>query len=150
MRQVTLLFWILVSLLLPAQVALQKQPDDKDKLQGSWTVVSLESERGEKITTGKVGFFGDALTFDLAVEKVEGTMVLYPSKMPRAIDLIFSKRNGKGNNENVKMRAIYVFEGDTLKLCWCAMSGLRPEEFTAKGDNSGQDLRLLILRREKK
>jgi RNA polymerase sigma factor (sigma-70 family) len=114
--------------------------EDKDLLQGTWTLVSGEQE-GKAVHAELIGFLhlvfaGEKLTLRIVDEDREGTYQLDPSKKPNEIDLIFGGDTGKG---------IYLLEGDALKVCWTEGGQERPSEFTAK---QGSRRMLLVLKRE--
>jgi uncharacterized protein (TIGR03067 family) len=132
-------------------VAANQQPAkaDLDKLQGTWVVVSAEGGDGEALTNYKnVKFiFKKArMTMVKKKETIEGTYKLNEGKNPKEIDVMYISP-GK---ERFLARAIYLLDGDSLKLCLSTRSkGLkenetvRPKEFNGKGDQT-----LLILKRQ--
>jgi uncharacterized protein (TIGR03067 family) len=117
---------------------------DRDRLQGSWVVVSGEAKgkaapedalkdlrlviEGDKITSRT----GDGKTLEL-------TYKLDPAKKPRAIDLTNPERK-----ETVQ--GIYQLAGETLKLALGAPGESRPAAFVT-GENS--KVVVLVLKREK-
>jgi uncharacterized protein (TIGR03067 family) len=100
----------------------------------------------EALKAARVVLTADKLTFDLtgAGKGPEARYTLDPGKKPKAIDLVdLGRKDGKPSP------GIYLLDGDDLKLCWDANGNSRPSEFTKVG-KGGQDLRLLVLKREKK
>jgi uncharacterized protein (TIGR03067 family) len=123
-----------------------KEPDDKEKLQGTW--VGVEGElAGEKLPAGdietlKLIIEGDKITANAGGEKKEATFKLDPTQKPKAIDLMPQDGAEKGKT----ITAIYSLEGDTLKLCLeDAGDQPRPTEFATK---TGGRLALYVLRRQ--
>jgi uncharacterized protein (TIGR03067 family) len=118
---------------------------DKEKIQGTWKVVS---QGGIDIKVVKVVITADKLTMEFAGGKFPAVYKLDPSKKPKAFDV-----EGNAVDPKTKERkfapGIYALEGDELKMCWDANCKARPTEFT-KVSKEGQDLRLLVLERAKK
>ena len=121
--------------------SLSREPaGDKDRIQGTWKIVSFDLIPLEKLPSTKV-----AITAD----KFEGLGLVLkykidPAKKPKTIDL-----EGKEGGRDIKAPGIYVLDGDELKLYWGAdPKSPRPTEFP-KGPNKDNHTRLLILKREK-
>src|SRR5262249_14838532 len=124
---------------------------DEEKLQGTWTVVSME-RRGkaapaDEVNAYKVIIKGDLFTVE---DKREGKeeeqlkITLDPTKKPKAIDLIpQGRKKGRGT-----LKGIYELDGDTLKINVTKReNGERPTAFASGTD---KDESLLVLKREKK
>jgi uncharacterized protein (TIGR03067 family) len=129
-----------VSLLAGALVA-QGGDAKKEKLEGTWAVVSGE-KGGEKAPEDafkdvKITFAGDKMSFQKGDKSQDGTIKLDPAKKPREIDIT---REGK------TARGIYELTGNTLKLCIAFADNDRPREFKTE---AGAPLFLLVLKREK-
>jgi len=110
--------------------------DDMADLQGTWKTVEVETEgevgnplyntmliEGHSLSYSNDGRGGISYTFDL-----------YPEKRPKRITLL-------GLTSNVRIDAIYAFEGDVLKICHDSMQdaekATRPAEFqTRPGSHS--------------
>ena len=130
-----------------------KSASDKDKLQGTWTIQSLEF--GGKKFGGddlkkmkmdkKMVVSGDKIYPMGEQDKEESTFVLDAGKTPKQMDLTDTKGEKKGK----KTAAIYTFDGnDTLKLAFALGEGAdRPTEFTAKEKTP---VAVMVLKREKK
>jgi uncharacterized protein (TIGR03067 family) len=100
-----------------------------DKLQGEWTLVSVEV-RGKKRpdtvnAVSKLTISGNqwVVTYRDFASNARATIEIDPSKDPKTIDFTF-----RGAEEPV--RGIYKLEGDTLTVCRNAtVGGARPKEF---------------------
>src|SRR5205809_305685 len=90
-----------------------------DKLQGTWSYVSVESN-GQKMTEDQlkkmsITYSGDKWTVKEDDKVVHtGTQKLDPSKTPHAIDSLITEGEGKGTT----MLGIYEFKGDTFRVCF--------------------------------
>lgn len=132
----------------PAQDPKKEAQDTKkelDKLQGEWTMVSLE-ENGKKASDEFVKQFKLTVKEDKwIVNGREKPFKIDQSKDPKTLDLVF-----KFGNKEIVSQGIYKLEGDTLTLC--RYSGRssekagRPKEFKCR-DN--QDI-LVVWKRAKK
>jgi len=127
--------------LLVGTMTLGQQPQgDKDKIQGTWKIVSFDTVSLDKLPSTKVV---------ISADKFEGLGVVLkykidPSQKPKTIDL-----EGKEGERAFKQLGIYVLDGDDLKLYWGAdPKSPRPIEFP-KGPNKDNHTRLLVLKREK-
>jgi RNA polymerase sigma factor (sigma-70 family) len=99
---------------------------DKDKLQGTWAVVSAE-RLGKKIMEGPLRqvayiFKGDTVTYKDPNGEQSGTFRLYPTQKPRAIDMTL---------DGETIRAIYKLSDDTLTLA--GFGEARPVDFNGDG-----------------
>lgn len=113
---------------------------DLDRLQGAWTVTSLEvdgqampSPGGAQIVIAGSGFqsLGMGAVY-------EGTVEVNARKKPKQFDLVFAKGPEKGN----RSLGIYELDGDAWKICLTVTGKTRPERFaTAQG--SGHALQIL-------
>ena len=109
---------------------------DLQKLQGNWTVISIEVN-GNKVPEDKIGdpkavFKGERYSihdFRLSVK-------IDPTKKPKTINM-----DGKdGNGNPLTMIGIYELEGDRLKICFAKPGEKeRPSTFETK-PKSGQSL----------
>ncbi len=140
MKSRTLLF-VAVGLLLAAD-APKKEVSDKDKLQGTWTVVSAEGSgqpSADEVKTLKFIVTGTQYTVKKGDEVVvKGTVTLDPAKKPKELTL-------KDDGDDKPTLGIYTFEGDTLKVCTGDPGKERPREFSAKGGN----VLLVVLKKAK-
>jgi len=126
----------------------QDAQGDKDKIQGTWKIVSFEA-RGPKdllskeaLKSAKVVIKGDKITFHFGKKTDEARFKLDPAKKPKTINFV-------GKKTADTSLGIYLLEGDDLKLCWNVNDTERPTEFSKVG-KVGQELRLAVLKREKK
>ena len=111
-----------------------KKEKDIDKLQGEWTMVSMET-RGVKSTDEQIKGHtltvkGDRWTFKPGNGSAStATVKLDPSKNPKLIDLLFDAPRRK-----VPSWGIYKLEGDTMTLCRTKGKNPRPGEFKTTAD----------------
>lgn len=120
---------------------------DLARLQGTWTLVSLESE-GEASSPEQIEGFtatyeGDSLTLK-AKETVRrrGIVTLNPSRTPKAINTW----DQNGPYEDQTVAGIYEFDGDTLKLCFSRPGEARPMEFSTK---KGPGFLMVVYKKQK-
>ncbi len=107
-------------------------PADLDKLQGTWTVTSLEID-GQP-------FSASALKSQIVIKKnkfksiamgaeYEGIVELEETKKPKTFDLIFTAGPEKGNRNP----GIYKLDGDEWTICLATRGGKRPRKFSSRG-----------------
>lgn len=126
---------------------------DKEKLQGRWTVVSTEEDGEKRKTRAGVAIEGDRLTtaFFLGATPAgsEFTFALNGSTLPKRISLTGplpdEKVLGGGKVKPLTQEGIYSLEGDALKVCFAPPGKERPTEFSTK---PGLGRTLLELRRD--
>ncbi|HEV3142618.1 MAG TPA: TIGR03067 domain-containing protein [Gemmataceae bacterium] len=114
-------------------VAADKPPADGkkelEKLQGEWTIVSMET-RGKKSSDDEIKGHtltvkGDQWTFKTGNGRASTAKVkIDDSKNPKQIDLTFQAGAKQGPS-----RGIFKLEGDTMTLCRTRGDIPRPEEF---------------------
>jgi uncharacterized protein (TIGR03067 family) len=117
-----------------------------EELIGTWTVESVIVDgTADNNLTGSFTFMaGGKMTAVIRDEKHNGTYTIDPSKTPKVLDLI----PGDGDDAGKTYQAIYVIDGDTLKICGGATPGdARPTEVSSK---EGSKQMLITLKREKK
>jgi uncharacterized protein (TIGR03067 family) len=124
-----------------AGVRSDNKPGDKENIQGSWRIVSLEGNEvpatAEMLKRAKVVFTATKVTFWFAGEKEESSYKLDPSKNPKHFDLVTGE---------ITLLGIYLLEGDNLKLCYSASAKAgRPTKFS-----SNVDMPVFVLIREMK
>jgi uncharacterized protein (TIGR03067 family) len=119
---------------------------DKDRLQGTWVVVSAENDgKPHNDPVGdRLEFSGETVFARHKEGKPQkATFKLDPSKKPKAMDVVHQ-------GETEPFRLIYLLDGDVLKLCGPndpGPGGKRPTEFTAK---AGSRQVVMVLKRQKK
>jgi len=114
---------------------------DLDKLQGGWTVVSLEIDgqkaggmgarmevRGSRFTTSGMG------------ADYSGTLSVNQEARPKTFDLRFETGPEAGN----RSLGIYELDGDSWRICLTTRGSERPREFAAP---AGTGIALEILKR---
>jgi uncharacterized protein (TIGR03067 family) len=122
--------------------------DDKDKIQGTWSLVSLATQQKilKKIASKDPEHFylifaGDKVTRRSGDQVVEGTYILDATKMPKTIDITWEGRTDPG---------IYELNGDQLRINLSEGAqdkARRPSKFDEK--DLGAHTRLMEFRREK-
>ena len=109
---------------------------DLDRLQGIWSVVSIE-EGGKPAKLEKAVFMvdGKRACWQTSESEMLGGLYLDPASKPKTYDFVMSERT---------MEGIYSLDGDTLRLCHDVPEAKRPVGFTtAKGSHQV----LLVLKR---
>jgi RNA polymerase sigma factor (sigma-70 family) len=117
----------------PAEARADKK-EDKDMIQGTWNLVSLElggkqaPEEQVKAADASLAFDGEKVTLAGKGQKKEGIFRLDPDKSPKEIDLVF-------DDETIK--AVYLLEGNALKVSRSQDPGARPAGLATKeGDTT--------------
>jgi uncharacterized protein (TIGR03067 family) len=137
-----------IALLLGADKADKPANDvkkDLDLFQGTWIVVSLETEggkvEGDAVKGSKLTVKGNDFTFDSMGVIYKGTFKIDPAKKPKEMDITFTEGPEKGKSEQV----LYEVDADTYKLCLKPGGGERPKAFKAT-----DGCIIEVLKREKK
>lgn len=122
-----------------------KTKADLDKLQGSWTIVTLEMD-GAAMPAGapggsKIVVKGDKFITISMGATYDGVITLDPAKKPKSFDLKFTNGPEKGNTS----LGIYELDGDNWKICLTVTGKTRPQTFATK---PGSGLALETLRRD--
>ena len=117
------------------------------KLQGAWSLVSMESEGHsrdpEEIQGWGSVYEGDRLTLKANGEvRRRGIVTIDTTRKPKAINTW----DLDGPFEDQTVPGIYELDGDTLKLCFARPGTKRPTEFTTK---SGTGFVFVVYKRLK-
>jgi uncharacterized protein (TIGR03067 family) len=122
-----------------------KKPDDiKDKLKGTWDVVSMEvggkkapddAVKGQTLT-----FDGDKVTHEQKGKKEPATFKIDASKKPIQLDLVPTE----GPEKDMTMKMIVELKDDTLRIA----GKMKPDERPAGFDD--KDIMIITLKRAKK
>lgn len=116
------LFLFILLLALAADGLSQTGKQDRDRLQGVWTMAALEVD-GKLVPENKLGTVltikGNKYITRVKDREFVTTFTVDPSKRPPAIDMTFIE----GDNKDKVLKGIYALDGDTLKIC----RGLRAE-----------------------
>jgi len=116
---------------------------DRDKMQGTWVVISIEANgmkysadeiKGEKLVI-KAGKFESS--------QQESSFMANPSKTPKEIIVT----DLAGPNKGIPQKGIYSLEKDILKLCLCRKKGDIATKFETK---AGDERWLVVYKREEK
>jgi RNA polymerase sigma-70 factor (ECF subfamily) len=125
---------------------------EKEKLQGTWKVVTVEEKgQSKEEEDAQVIFSGDEWTMKKGDQVFfKGKFKPDPSKDPKAIDMEIAESHKPGFEGKTAL-GIYSLDKDnkdSLKLCLEKPGGTeRPKEFTAAADSNRL---LMTLKREKK
>jgi uncharacterized protein (TIGR03067 family) len=121
--------------LAPACLSAAGPADDKEKLQGTWKVVSVElgGKGNEELKLDRLMFDGDKVRVvgTGRGQEEEGTFKLDPAKSPKTIDI-----QTLGSKQQPVL-GIYQLEDHNLKLCLGRPGDERPANFEPK-DNPRQ------------
>jgi uncharacterized protein (TIGR03067 family) len=116
---------------------------EKAKLQGSWAAVAVldrgKPEPEERVKMLKLLVKDDKYIYEISGKSFSAMFKLDPKEKPAAIDITFEEGPIKGKT----MKAIYVIEDDTLKIC---AADERPKEFAGSKENGAI---LFTFKREK-
>ena len=114
---------------------------DLDKLQGTWTIVSLEMD-GMSMPCGgaQIAIAGDSFTTSGMGATYNGKVTVNAATSPKSFDLLFLDGPEKGNTS----LGIYELKGDTWKICLTTRGSVRPAEFAAP---PGTGIALEVLQR---
>jgi len=115
---------------------------DLDKLQGTWTILTLQMD-GSEMPAGapggsKIVVKGGKFTTVSMGAKYDGTITLDAAKRPKTFDLKFTTGPEKGNTS----LGIYELDGDNWKICLTVTGHTRPRTFATK-PGSGHALETL-------
>jgi uncharacterized protein (TIGR03067 family) len=147
---------LVAGLLLAADSPEDAVKKEKERLVGTWKVVSVEAN-GRKVPADAIKDFQFIFTADSLTRKKGGKAEsgagykLDPSKSPKWIDM-----TGTTDGKEQSVPAVYKLDGDTLTLCFRAdykKKDGKPDEVRKRpekldgGDGSGQVL--MVLAREK-
>jgi uncharacterized protein (TIGR03067 family) len=112
---------------------------DRERLQGSWELLTLQANLQQllemdldDLPEARLVFQDEGCHLRIGGTDLEMTYLLNARKSPRAIDLTVTAGPDKGK----KFRAIYVLDGDTIKLCYHPQPGKeRPGAFANAADS---------------
>jgi uncharacterized protein (TIGR03067 family) len=115
---------------------------DLDKLQGAWSVTSLELDGQRMPAPESAQIVVDGERFQsLGMGAVyEGRVEINAGKKPKQFDLVFTKGPETGN----RSLGIYELNGDAWKICMTVTGKTRPSEFAT---SPGSGCALETLRR---
>lgn len=140
--------WVLPVFLVGVAVRGGDAPKDQEKLQGTWSVVSME-ESGKKAGNDDLKgfafqFAGNKLTVKVKDKAVaEFSFKLDAGKKPKTIHLTSLSGDDKGKVDP----GIYEFTDDGVRLCVHEDGKEPPTAFASKVDSN---LTLVVLKRPKK
>ena len=146
MRRVASFLLLLAGLAIGASPAPGAEPEDLDKLEGTWAFTSIKSEGmsvpGQNLEDIKFVVVGTRYKqAKLGSIMEEGTLKLDPTKTPGWITLEIAS----GDNEGKTQVGIYRLDGNMLTLCMAPIGKPeRPTEFVSR--EASKDL-LFVLKR---
>jgi uncharacterized protein (TIGR03067 family) len=126
---------------------------ERDKLEGEWTIVSVEG-KGKKLPDDyikgwKLTIKGDQWTFMSRKTEYKSTFKIDPAKDPKTIDLTGKSFDlTKGADVESLSPGIYKLEGDTLTVCRTSFDPERPKEFKTTEETGAR--RIEVWKRAKK
>jgi uncharacterized protein (TIGR03067 family) len=114
---------------------------DLDRLQGRWTVASLELDGQPMEAPGDATIVieGSRFTSTGMGADYAGTLELEPAATPARIDMRFESGPEKGNRN----LGIYQLDGDSWKLCLATRGTVRPRKFASPA-GSGVAIETLV------
>jgi uncharacterized protein (TIGR03067 family) len=118
-------------------------PSDLDRIQGTWRVVSLETDgqtmSPEALDGARIVVKGDSFTSTAMGATYEGTVLMRAGKAPKAFDLLFTAGPEKGNRNP----GIYKLDGPRWTICLATLGTIRPKRFATRS-GSGIALETLV------
>jgi uncharacterized protein (TIGR03067 family) len=126
---------IVVGLAVCAAAAAQSQKNrtDLDRLKGKWQPTSMELGAtkipAEQLQKTSLTIDGEKYAVMAGDTADRGTLKIDAFAQPKTMDIVGTE----GPNKGRKIPAIYLLEGDTLKICY-ALEGKRPTDFKTGGD----------------
>lgn len=140
---------VVAGLLVAADDATKAPQSSHDKVQGTWTIVTLEmpGKKEDPPRGARLSFEGDKFIIRMGPRAIRATFKIDDSKSPAHIDILVSKDDDspyKGKTAH----GIVEVEGDTLK--WCSFEpgdAGRPKEFGAKAARTAT---FMICKRERR
>jgi uncharacterized protein (TIGR03067 family) len=123
----------------------EKGKTDQDKIQGTWTFVTVEKGGVESTNDipkdAKVIFTTDKVKIQAEGKEMEIGYKLDPSKKPGHIDLTINE-----GGKDAVLKGVYKLEGDTLKVCFAGPGEKRPTELRSE---LGSSEMYVVMKREK-
>jgi uncharacterized protein (TIGR03067 family) len=140
---ITLLPVLCAATLLAAEKQGEKPKTDRDLIQGTWKVVTIQEAGKSPKVPDDLRFVITADTLLIKPGKDDPIGMKYkldPAKRPKAMDTTHEIDPGKP----IVQRAIYSLEGDELKICLESAGKPRPTKFESKAGDSSI---MLVLKR---
>jgi uncharacterized protein (TIGR03067 family) len=114
-------------------LAAEPPASDLDRLQGTWTLSSMEREGeaapADELQGSTVVYEGNRMSLrDGDRVRRRGIITLAPERTPKAINTW----DQDGPYEDQTVPGIYELEGDTLRICFARPGQDRPKQFTTK------------------
>jgi uncharacterized protein (TIGR03067 family) len=99
---------------------------DRAKLQGSWTLSTLEVNGAPATPAGGIVIEGERFHVIGMGAEYAGTIELDDTAKPKHLDLVFTEGPETGNRN----RGIYELKAETLRICLNMKGNARPSAFT--------------------
>ena len=119
---------------------------DEDKIQGTWSFVSVEKGgidvNDDFVKEAKLTITADKVKLAAGGKDMEAGYKLDASKKPKHMDILINE----GGKELV-VKGIYALDGDELKVCFGGPGDNRPTEFKSAGGSNEQ---MAVMKRDKK
>jgi len=141
--------WTAMAVGLLTSLGLVQNASEKelDKLQGTWTVVSMTNDgkaaSAEHIKGIRFIVKGHDYSLQGGEDNYRGKLTLDASQRPAKIDASFIDTSGV---EKGVAQGIYEVDGAQLKISWREQGGNRPGQFAS---TAGSKVRAMVLKREK-
>jgi uncharacterized protein (TIGR03067 family) len=140
---------VTITLFVAAPLAAADKPtqNDKARLQGTWTLVSVEIDKKplsmDELKDARLVVSGDHYSFALGKDRLEITYKMDEGKKPKTIDLTVVEGPEKGKTYH----GIYRLESDTYTICRSTEPNKeRPTEFATR---PGSGLMIVVWKRAK-
>jgi uncharacterized protein (TIGR03067 family) len=114
-------------------------PKDRAKLQGSWTLSTLEVNGAPATPAGGIHIDGDRFHVVGMGADYAGTIELNETAKPKHLDLVFTEGPESGNRN----RGIYELKTGALRICLNMKGDARPAAFTTT-PGSGNALEIFV------
>jgi uncharacterized protein (TIGR03067 family) len=101
-------------------------PKDRAKLQGSWSLSTLEVNGAHATPAGGIVIEGDRFHVIGMGAEYAATIEIDDTTKPKHLDLVFTEGPEAGNRN----RGIYELKSDTLRICLNMKGNARPAAFT--------------------
>jgi uncharacterized protein (TIGR03067 family) len=142
--RIVVLVPLCLAVVLTAETARSGDKKEREKLEGTWSLVKITGGKSEDKEKGaKLTFKGDKITLKTGDETKEATYSIDPTQKPKEMTVHMVKGDKK-----VTVQGIYELDGDTLKICH--FEGKKRRESRPKELVANEETVLVVLKRDKK